>query len=71
MPVLPFVFGSGLVAIVSSLLLSALGLFIIGLGVTLTTGASLLKAGGRQVLLGLLAALVTFGLGRLAGGVFG
>jgi VIT1/CCC1 family predicted Fe2+/Mn2+ transporter len=70
-PVLPFVFGSGLVAIVSSLLLSALGLFIIGLGVTLTTGASLLKAGGRQVALGLLAALVTFGLGRLAGGVLG
>ena len=70
-PVLPFVFGSGLVAVVSSLLLSALGLFIVGLGVTLTTGASLLKAGGRQVLLGLLAALVTFGLGRLAGGILG
>lgn len=70
-PVLPFVFASGLVSIAGSLLLSALGLFMIGLGVTLTTGASLLKAGGRQVLLGLLAALVTFGLGRLAGGVLG
>ncbi len=70
-PVFPFIFGSGLVTIGVSLLLSALGLFAIGAGITLTTGSPLLKSGGRQVLLGLLAACITFGLGKLVGGVVG
>src|SRR5260221_13401849 len=67
-PVLPFVFGSGWMAVLVSLFLGILGLFIVGIGITLTTGASLLKSGGRQVLLGLLAAAITFGLGWLVGG---
>jgi VIT1/CCC1 family predicted Fe2+/Mn2+ transporter len=67
-PVLPFVFGSGWIAVLASVLFSILGLFIVGLGITLTTGASLLKSGGRQVLLGLAAASITFGLGWLVGG---
>ena len=70
-PVLPFAFLSGLVAVAISLVLSVLGLFVIGLGITLTTGTPLLKAGGRQIGLGLAAALVTFALGKLVGGALG
>lgn len=70
-PVLPYLVASGLVALVASLALSALGLFTIGVGITLTTGTPLLKAGGRQVLLGTAAAAITFGLGRLVGGALG
>jgi VIT1/CCC1 family predicted Fe2+/Mn2+ transporter len=70
-PVLPFAFASGLVTVGISLALSVLGLLVIGAGITLTTGTPLLKAGGRQVLFGLLAAGITFGLGRLVGGLIG
>ena len=70
-PVIPFAFGSGIVAVLFSLLLGTLGLFIIGVSITLTTGAPLLKSAGRQVLLGLAAAAITFGLGSLVGGRLG
>lgn len=70
-PVLPFVFSSGWIAVLLSLLLGILGLFLVGIGITLTTGASLVKAGGRQVALGMLASALTFGLGWLVGGRLG
>ena len=70
-PVIPFAFGSGTVAVLLSLLLGTLGFFIIGVGITLTTGAPLIKSAGRQVLLGLAAAAITFGLGSLVGGRIG
>jgi VIT1/CCC1 family predicted Fe2+/Mn2+ transporter len=70
-PVLPFAFGSGWIAVLVSLLLGMLGLFVVGAGITLTTGASLLKSAGRQVLLGVLASAITFGLGWLVGGRLG
>ena len=43
------------------------GLFAIGAAITLLTGRSALFSGTRQLLLGLLAAAVTFGIGRLIG----
>jgi vacuolar iron transporter family protein len=70
-PAIPFAFGGGLTTVIVSLALSTVGLFIIGAGITLTTGVPLLKAGGRQVLFGLAAAGITFGLGRLVGGRIG
>jgi len=70
-PVLPFFFGGGTTIVVISLLLSIIGLFVIGIGVSLTTGISLFKAGGRQVALGLMAALITFSLGKVIGGRLG
>jgi len=70
-PVIPFAFGSGLIAVLISLVLGILGFFIIGVGITLTTGAPLLKSAGRQILLGLAAASITFGLGSLVGGRLG
>jgi hypothetical protein len=39
----------------------------IGAGITLPTGRSVLYSGARQVLFGLLAAAITFALGRLIG----
>ncbi|HYU21374.1 MAG TPA: VIT1/CCC1 transporter family protein, partial [Chloroflexota bacterium] len=66
-PVLPYLVTGGLVAIVASGLLSAVGLFVIGAGITLFTGRQPLRSGLRQVAFGLAAAGVTFGLGRLVG----
>ncbi|MEI6695493.1 MAG: VIT1/CCC1 transporter family protein [Bacteroidota bacterium] len=66
-PVLPFMFTSGLQAIVMSVLASALGLFMIGAAITLFTGKNLWFSGFRQVLFGLVAAAITFGIGKLIG----
>lgn len=70
-PVLPFMFTGGFVAVGISLLLSVLGLFGIGAGVSLTAGSPLWQAGMRQIVLGLLAAAITFGIGRLLGTAIG
>lgn len=66
-PVVPFTFLSGGTAVGVSLLLSGLALFLIGAGITLLTGRSLLYSGTRQVLFGLAAAGITFGVGRWLG----
>jgi vacuolar iron transporter family protein len=66
-PVVPFIFLGGSGAVITSLMLSTLGLFAIGAGITLFTGRSVLSSGFRQILFGLAAAAVTFGIGRLIG----
>ena len=66
-PVLPFMFLSGYKAIVFSTLLSAIGLFLIGAAITLFTGRNVWFSGFRQVIFGLAAAAVTFGIGKLIG----
>lgn len=66
-PVLPFFFLSGLAAVGLSVALSTLGLFGIGAAITLLTGRSIWYSGMRQVLVGLAAAAITFGIGRLIG----
>jgi VIT1/CCC1 family predicted Fe2+/Mn2+ transporter len=66
-PMLPYFFWSGSMAIVLSLLVSAVGLFIIGAAITLMTGRSLWFSGSRQVLVGIAAAALTYGIGRLIG----
>ncbi len=70
-PVFPFIFTNGFAAVGISLALSVLGLFGIGAGVSLTAGSPLWKAGAWQILLGLLAAGITFGLGKLIGSTIG
>lgn len=70
-PVCPFIFTGGILAVGISLALSVLGLFGIGAGVSLTAGSPLWKASARQILLGLLAAGITFGLGKLIGSAVG
>ncbi|MCX6081779.1 MAG: VIT1/CCC1 family protein [Chloroflexi bacterium] len=66
-PVIPFIFTSGLQAVYISVVISALGLFGIGSAITLMTGRSVLFSGSRQVLFGLVAAGLTYGIGRLIG----
>jgi vacuolar iron transporter family protein len=70
-PVSPFIFASGLPAVVASIVVSAVALMLVGAAITIVTGSSVLKTGGRQVLLGLAAAAVTFGLGTLVGKAVG
>jgi VIT1/CCC1 family predicted Fe2+/Mn2+ transporter len=66
-PVLPFILLAGAAATLLSLLLSAIALFGIGAGITLMTGRGILYSGARQVLFGLAAAALTYGIGRLIG----
>jgi VIT1/CCC1 family predicted Fe2+/Mn2+ transporter len=66
-PLFPFLFWSGTTAIYISLVVSGIGLFIIGAAITLMTGRSIWFSGTRQVLVGLIAAALTFGIGRLIG----
>lgn len=66
-PVAPFIFFNGVPAVLTSLLVSGIALFLIGAGITLLTGRSLLYSGFRQVLFGFLAAGITFGIGRVLG----
>ena len=71
LPVLPFLFAYGNGAVAVSAALSALGLFVLGSGITLLTGRSAWYSGARQVALGLAAAVVTYGIGAIVGGVAG
>ncbi|MBK8444450.1 MAG: VIT1/CCC1 transporter family protein [Sphingobacteriales bacterium] len=66
-PVIPFFFAGGMKAVLTSASLSALGLFGIGAAITLFTGKSIWYSGFRQVLFGLVAAAITFGIGRMIG----
>jgi vacuolar iron transporter family protein len=66
-PVIPFMFTSGTTAIIISVIGSAAGLFLIGSAITLFTGKSIWFSGFRQVIFGLAAAAITFGIGKLIG----
>jgi VIT1/CCC1 family predicted Fe2+/Mn2+ transporter len=67
LPVAPFIFTNGMTAVFISIGLSTIGLFLLGAMITLFTGRSILYSGMRMVLFGLLAAAVTFGIGKLIG----
>jgi VIT1/CCC1 family predicted Fe2+/Mn2+ transporter len=70
-PVLPFIFTSGTLAVVTSVVLSGLVLFGIGAAITIFTGRSAWRSGARQLLLGLAAAGITFGIGKMLGVALG
>ena len=67
LPVIPFMITSGTPAILISTAVSAAGLFLIGAAITLFTGRSIWFSGFRQVAFGLIAAAITFGIGKLIG----
>jgi VIT1/CCC1 family predicted Fe2+/Mn2+ transporter len=67
LPVVPFIFMTGMPAVGASLGISAAALFVIGAAITLFTGRNALYAGSRQFLFGLAAAGLTYGIGRLLG----
>ena len=66
-PIAPYFFLSGTTAIGVSLALSGVALTAIGAGTSLFTGRGLVFSATRQVLIGYLAAGVTFVIGRLVG----
>jgi len=66
-PVFSFIFLTGTAAVITSLVASTVGLFLIGAGITLFTGRPTLLSGARMVLFGLSAAAITFILGKLIG----
>ena len=66
-PVVPFFFLSGSWGVMGSAAFAALALFGVGAGISLLTGRGVLYSGVRQVLFGVLAAGITFGLGRVLG----
>ena len=70
-PVSPFIFSSGSTAVLISVGLSMVALFILGAVISMFTGRSALYSGLRMVIFSLLAAAITFGIGRLIGSSLG
>ncbi len=66
-PLAPFFWCGGYMAILASAAFSTLGLFVIGSAITLFTGKSIWFSGMRQVIFGLMAAAITFGIGKIIG----
>jgi VIT1/CCC1 family predicted Fe2+/Mn2+ transporter len=66
-PVAPWLFGSTNAHFAASVILSGLALFGVGAGVSLFTGRNFIFAGMRQLVIGAVAAAVTFSIGKLIG----
>jgi VIT1/CCC1 family predicted Fe2+/Mn2+ transporter len=66
-PVVPYVLGSGAAAFWVAIAASLAALFLVGAGVSLLTGRSLLFSGARQVGIGAAAAVVTYLVGSVIG----
>ncbi|MEO7664995.1 MAG: VIT1/CCC1 transporter family protein [Candidatus Limnocylindrales bacterium] len=66
-PVIPYLFGSGAAAFTIAIGASLVALFLVGAGVSLLTGRSLLFSGARQVGIGAAAAAVTWVVGNVIG----
>ncbi len=66
-PLFPFFFLSGTNAVLTSIASSVVGLFGIGASITLFTGKPVLYSGFRQIVFGLAAAAITYGIGSLIG----
>lgn len=66
-PVLPYTFLSGTDAMIVSIVFSTIGLFVLGAAITLFTGRSVLYSGARMMFFGLVAAAITFSIGKLIG----
>lgn len=70
-PVAPFLLFAGRPALIASLAASGVALALIGAGTSLFTGRGALFSAVRQLVIGLLAAAVTYGAGVVAGGAIG
>jgi VIT1/CCC1 family predicted Fe2+/Mn2+ transporter len=70
-PVAPFLFFGGRTAVIASLAASGIALAAIGAGTSLFTGRSVAFSAFRQLLIGYLAAAITYAIGMLAGVTLG
>jgi VIT1/CCC1 family predicted Fe2+/Mn2+ transporter len=66
-PLLPFLLTSGRPAIITSVTLALVALFVVGVGVSLLTGRSAIFTGLRQAAIGGAAAVVTYAVGLVIG----
>ena len=66
-PVVPFFFGDSLALIATSMAMSGVALVTVGAVLSIFTGRGAAFSGGRQLVIGGVAALITFGLGKLIG----
>src|SRR6476646_3810264 len=66
-PIIGFLFLTGSLAIIVGILSSCVALFAIGAGTSLFTGRGVVFSGLRQIGIGLGAAAITFGFGRVIG----
>ena len=65
--VLPYLFASGLAALIIAIALAGSALFAVGATIGLLNGRKALRAGARQLFIGGAAALLVFGIGHLIG----
>ena len=65
--VLPYLVCGGRTAFVATVVAAALGMSVVGAGMGVLNGRSVLRSGARQVAVGALAAAVTFVVGALVG----
>ncbi len=66
-PVLPWFFGSSAIHFAASVILGGAAMFGVGAAVSLFTGRNALYAGARQLGIGLVAAAITYAIGRAIG----
>jgi len=67
LPVIPWLITSGSSALISSIVLGAFGLFILGASVTLWTGLNAVYSGLRMLVFGLAASGITYAIGFALG----
>ncbi|MEZ4494327.1 MAG: VIT1/CCC1 transporter family protein [Dehalococcoidia bacterium] len=67
LPVLPWLVTEGVTATLASVILSGIGLFLLGALITFFTGRGALFSGTRMLVLGLAAAAITYGIGAAIG----
>lgn len=65
--ILPYLIGSGTAALVAAICLFGAALFGVGAGIGLLNGRSVLRSGARQIVVGGLAAGVTYAIGSAIG----
>jgi predicted membrane protein (TIGR00267 family) len=64
-PVLPFIFATGMSAVIASFMISTLAHFLIGASKTFVTGRSWISSGIEMTVVGIIEATITYGLGIL------
>jgi VIT1/CCC1 family predicted Fe2+/Mn2+ transporter len=67
LPVIPWFFAGGTAAVIASGIAAGLGLFLAGAVTTLFTGRSILFSGSRMLIFGIVAATITFLIGKAIG----
>ena len=66
-PLIPWFFAAGTAAVVASIILGALMSVAVGVAVAVFTGRSRVRTGARQLVIAMVAAAVTYGVGTAVG----